>query len=184
MPRKGAQELFQHKRYPNYRNVSSMETKNGVLIIKIDSVSNRGLYAIWLTVTLGVFVGGCWIFVPPLLRVNTLMDALAVLLPIGFLLLWCGIMSRVALERLCAIELFAGKGIFRWSYRVLRWGKNLEGREEDVTAVVAKARWYGNRLNVTMAGRTYSLGDLMDEDMTIIARELRRALPAVSDTSA
>lgn len=160
-----------------------MET-NGALVIKIDSVSNRGFYAVWLTVTLGVFVGGCWIFVPVLFRVNTPMDALAVLLPIGLLLLSCGIMSRIALERLSAIELFAGKGIFRWSYRVLRWSKDLEAREEDVTAVVAKARWYGNRLSVTMAGRTYSLGDLIDEDMTIIARELRRALPAVRDTSA
>jgi hypothetical protein len=32
-----------------------------------------------------------------------------------------------------------------------------------------------------MAGKSYSLGDLMTEDMTIIARELRRALPAVSE---
>ena len=184
MPRKGARELFQHKRYPNCRNVSSMETKNGALIIKIDSVSNWGFYAAWLAVILGVFVGGCWIFVPALFRVKTLMDALALLLPIGFLLLWGGIMSRIALERLSAIELFAGKGIFRWSCRILRWGKDLEAREEDVTAVAPKARWYGNRLSVTMAGRTYSLGDLIDEDMTIIARELRRALPAVRDTSA
>ena len=33
-----------------------MET-NGALIIKIDSVRNRGFYAVWLTVILGVFVG-------------------------------------------------------------------------------------------------------------------------------
>src|ERR1700733_8771090 len=155
MPHKGAGELFQRKRYPNYRNVSSMET-NGALIIKIDSVSNRGFYAAWLIVILGVFGGGCWMFVPAFFRVKTLTDALSLLPFIGFLLLWCGIGSRIALERLCAIELFAGKGLFRWSYRILRWGKDIEAREEDVTAVIARARWYGNRLNVTMAGRTYS----------------------------
>ena len=128
-----------------------METKNGALIIKIDSVSNWGFYAAWLPVILGGFVGGCWIFVPALFRAKTLTDALAFLLPIGFLLLWCGIGLRIALERLCAIELFAGKGIFRWNCRILRWGKNIEAREEDVTAGIAKARWYGNRLTVTIA---------------------------------
>lgn len=180
MPRKVTGDVFQHKRYPNYRNVSSMETK-GALIIKVDSVSNRGFYAIWLIVILGVIVGACWIFVPALFRVKTLTDALSFLPVIAFLLLWCGIESRIALERLCAVELFAGKGIFRWSYRILRWGKDIEARQEDVTAVIAKTRWYGNRLSISMAGRTYSLGDLIDEDMTIIARELRRALPGVID---
>ena len=111
---------------------------------------------------------------PALFRVKTMTDALSLLPFIAFLLLWCGIESRIALETLCAIELFAGKGIFRWSYRILHWGKDIQAREEDVTAVIAKTRWYGNRLNVSMAGRTYSLGDLMDEDMTIVARELRR----------
>src|SRR5437764_7398972 len=183
MPGKGTRDLFQHKRYPNYRNVSSMET-NGVLIIKIDIVSNWGFYAVLLPVILGVFVGGCWIFVPALFRVKTLTDAFSFLPFIGFLLLWCAILSRIALERLCAIELFAGQGIFRWSYRILRWGKDIEAREEDVTAVIAKVRWYGNQLNITMAGRTYSLGDLMDDDMTIVARELRRALPRAIDTEA
>lgn len=181
MPPGGSRYLFQHKRYPNYRNVSSIET-NGVLIIKVDSVGNRGFYAVCLAMIWGGFVGGCCILVQALFQLKTPTGAFLFIPLFGFLLLWCGIGSRIALERLCKIELFVGKGIFRWSYRILRWGKDIEARQEDVTAVTGKTRWYGGRLSITMSGRTYSLGNLIDEDVTTIARELRRALPGMVDT--
>jgi hypothetical protein len=49
--------MFNHKRYPNYRTVSSMQ-KNGSLLIKIDAVSNWGFYAAGLMIVSGVFVFG------------------------------------------------------------------------------------------------------------------------------
>jgi len=75
------------------------------------------------------------------------------------------------------VELSVDRGIFRWRYRILRWGRDIEARQNEVTAVMTKAKWYGNRLSVTMNGKTYSLRNLLDEDMEIVARELRRALP-------
>ena len=77
------------------------------------------------------------------------------------------------------MELSASGGIFRWSRRILRWGRDIEVRQHDVTSVTARAKWYGNRLSITMNGKTYSLGGLLDEDLEIIARELRRMLPEV-----
>jgi hypothetical protein len=151
--------------------------KNGSLLIKIDAVSNWGFYAAGLMIVSGVFVFGLWIFVPALLKVRTLTEALYCLIPVTFLLLWFTIGLRIILERLCSVELSVGRGMFRWRYQMSFWRRELEARQDDVTAVIAKARWYGNRLNVTMHGKTYSLGDLLDEDMDIVARELRRALP-------
>jgi hypothetical protein len=176
------EDLFQRKRYPNYRNVTSME-KNGALRIKISAVSNWGFYAGGLTIISAVFAGGCWIFLPPLFSVRTLTEALALLLAIAFLLLWCGIGARFVLENLCSVELLVGNGIFCWRYRILRWSKAFEAQQRDVTAVTAKARWYRNRLSVTAGGRTYSLDSLLDEDLAIISRELRLALPGITPLS-
>ena len=63
------------------------------------------------------------------------------------------------------------------SWRIFRWGRDIEAGTHDVTAIEAKVRWYRNRLSVSMNGKTYSLGGLLDEDLAVIARELRRALP-------
>jgi predicted RNA-binding protein with PUA domain len=75
------------------------------------------------------------------------------------------------------MELAAGNGIFRWSWRIWRWGRDIRVNQQDVTSVKARIKWYGNRLIITMNGKTYSLGGLLDEDPEIIVRELRRALP-------
>jgi hypothetical protein len=157
--------------------------KNGSLLIKIDAVSNWGFYAGGLMIVSGVFVYGLWMFAPLLLKVRTLTEALYCLVPVAFLLLWFIVGLRIILERLCSVELSVGSGIFRWRYKISRWRRDLEARQDDVTAVIAKARWYGNRLNVTMNGRTYSLSDILDDDLEIIARELRRVLPKVRGAS-
>jgi hypothetical protein len=157
--------------------------KNGSLLIKIDAVSNWGSYAVGLMIVSGVFVFGLWMFTPVLFKVRTITEALYCLLPVTFLLLWFMIGLRIILERLCSVELSVKKGIFRWRSQISLWRRDLDARQEDVTAVIAKARWYGNRLNLTMNGKTYSLGDLLDEDMEIVARELRRALPEVRSSA-
>lgn len=120
---------------------------------------------------------GLWTFAPLLFEVRTRTEVLYCLLPIAFLFLWFTVGLRIILERLCSLELSVGRGIFRLRYRMSRWHRDIEARQNDVTAVTAKARWYGNRLNITMNGNTYSLGDILDEDMEILARESRRALP-------
>jgi len=157
--------------------------KNGSLFIKIDAISNRGFYAVFLMIVSGMFVYGLWMFAPLLSKVRTLTEALYCLLPIAFLLLWFTVGLRIILERLCSLELSVGRGIFRLRYQISRWRRDIEARQDDVTAVIAKARWYGNRLNVTMNGKTYSLGDILDEDMEIVARELRRALPEAGSSA-
>jgi hypothetical protein len=157
--------------------------KNGSLLIKIDAVSNRGFYAIGLLIVSSAFVYGLWIFAPVLFKVRTVAEALYCLLPIAFLLFGVMLGLRIILERLCSVELSVGGGTFRWSYQISRWRRELEARQDDVTAVIADAKGYGNTLSVTMNGGTYSLGDLLDEDMEIVARELRRALPAAGSST-
>ncbi len=174
----GYSSLFQNKRYPNYRNVSSIQKNGSLLLIKIDAVSNWGFYTISLVITAGIFVCGLWIFMPALLKLRTFNEALYCLPFIGFLLLWFIGGMRIILQRLSSVELYAGRGSFRWSHTIWRWRRDIEARQEDVTAVIAKTRWYGNRLNITISDRTYSLGDLLDDDIAIVAQELRRALPA------
>jgi hypothetical protein len=154
-----------------------MQKNGSSLLIKVDAVSNWGFYAAGLMIVSGTFVYGLWKFAPLLFKVKTLTEVLYCLLPIAFLLLWFTVGLRIILERLCSLELSVGRGIFRLRYQMSRWHRDIEARQDDVTAVTAKARWYGNRLNITMNGKTYSLGDILDEDMEILARELRRALP-------
>lgn len=170
--------MLQRRRYPNYRTISSIR-KNGFLVIKINAVSNRGFYASALLIISAFFAGTCWSFAQMLHKVRTLTEALAFLLVFAFVLLWFVVGSRIILQRLSSIELFAGSGMFRFSHQVLRWRKDIEVPQQDVSAVTATVRWYGNRLNITMNGKTYSVGDLLDEDVAIIDKELRRALPAL-----
>jgi hypothetical protein len=151
--------------------------KNGSLLITIDAVSNWAFYAVGLLIVSGVVVYGLCMFAPLLFKVRTFTEALYGLLPIAFLLVWFIVGLRLILERISSVELSVRGGIFRWSYRIWRWRRDLEARQDDVTAVISKARWYGNRLIVTMNGRTYSLGELLRDDMEMVARELRRALP-------
>jgi hypothetical protein len=122
-------------------------------------------------------VFGCWVFGAALFRVQTLIEVLAFLAFVSFLLLWYTLFSRGLLERLCSVELAAGDGTFRWSWRILRWGRDIKVSQHDVTSVISRIKWYGNRLSIRMNGDTYSLGGLLDEDLEIITRELRRALP-------
>jgi hypothetical protein len=124
-----------------------------------------------------MFVFICWIFARGLFRARSAADALYFLPFVAFFLLWYRLASRMEMENLCSVELAAGNGIFRWSWRIFRWGRDIEAGTHDVTAIEAKVRWYGNRLSVSMNGKTYSLGGLLDEDLAVIARELRRALP-------
>ena len=173
--------MFQTKRYPNYRSVSLMQKSGSSLLIKIDAVSNRGSCVSALILIAGVFLFTCWIFVPVLLEVRTLADALPVLLALGFVFTWCMIGLPIALRGLAVVELSIGDGLFRWRYRIWRWSREIEARREDVTAVEASVKWYGNHLNVIMNGKTYSLGDLLDDDVEVVARELRRALPRASE---
>jgi hypothetical protein len=154
-----------------------MEKSGSSLLIKIGAVSNRGFYAVGLTIVSGVFLCACWIIAVALFKVRTLAEAVAVLLAAVFVFVWCMAGSRIILERLSVVELSVGSGIFRWTYRIWRWSRDIEALRDDVTAVEAKVRWYGNRLNVIMNGKTYSLGDLLDDDIEIVARELRSALP-------
>src|SRR5678815_3136917 len=100
-------------------------------------------------------------------KVRTLTEAFYCLPFVAFLLLWFRVSSGIILERLCSVELSVGRGIFRWRYRILRWGRDIDARQNEVTAVITKARWYGNRLSVTIHARTYSLDGLLDEDMEI-----------------
>jgi hypothetical protein len=151
--------------------------KNGMLVINIDAVSDWGFHAVALVIITGAFLFGCWIFGAGLLRVKTPAGALSFLPFVSFLLLWYTLFSRGLLKSLCSVELSAGNGIFRWSWRILRWGREIKVPQHDVTSVLARTKWYGNRLSITMNGKTYSLNYLLDEDMETIARELRRALP-------
>jgi hypothetical protein len=169
--------LFQRKRYPNYRSVTSMEKSASSLLIKIDAVSNRGFYAVGLTIVSGVFLSACWIIAVAFSKVRTLAEAVAVLPAPVFMFVWCMVGSRFILERLSVVELSVGRGIFRWRYQIWRWSRDIEARRDDVTAVEGKVRWYGNRLIVMMNGKTYSLGGLLDDDVEKVARELRRELP-------
>jgi hypothetical protein len=151
--------------------------KNGFLVIKIGAVTDWGFHAVALVIITGAFGFGCWVFGAGLFRVQTPREALAFLPFVSFLLLWYTIFSRGLLERLSSVELAAGDGIFRWSWRILRWGRDINVSQHDVTSVISRVKWYGNRLIVKMNGKTYSLGGLLDEDLENIARELRRASP-------
>ena len=148
-----------------------------MLVINIDAVSEWGFHAVALVIITGAFLFGCWIFGVGLFRVKTPVEALSLLPFVSFLLLWYTLFSRGLLERLCSVELAASDGIFRWSWRILRWGRDTKVSQHDVTSVMSRIKWYGNRLSITMNGKTYSLGGLSDEDLEIIARELRQALP-------
>jgi len=147
--------LFQRRRYPNYRTVFSIQ-KNGFLVIKIGAGSHWGVCAVNLVVT-GFWVFFGWVFEAALIRTRPPVEALYVVPVIAFLSLACTLVPLGALESLCSVELAAGEGVFRWSWRIWRWGRDTKVSQHDVTSVVARAKWYGNRLSITMNGKTYSL---------------------------
>lgn len=170
---------IQRERYANYRHVSSTEM-NGALRVEIDPVDACGFYVVWLAVISAVFVGGCWVFAPALVRISTWTELSAILLVAVFLLSWSWIGIRIALQRLSHIELFVGRGSFRLSYWILRWRRDIEVRIEDVSAVESEIKWYGNKLSITVGGKTYVLGDLFKDDLMIVAGQLRKVLPCRS----
>lgn len=93
-----------------------------------------------------------------------------------FFSLWFFVGARLMLKRVSSIELSEGHEVFRWKQRTFRWSREFTVHPNDVTAVVAKTRWYKNEVIVTTKGKTYALGDLMKEDVQRLARELRHRL--------
>ncbi len=165
---------FRQKTFPNYRNVSLVE-KEGVLIVRISAVNNASI--VLLIVFVAALIGALYLVIPALVHVRTLTSAFALLPLTGFLFAWFTMSVRGMLRNLCAIELFAGSGVFRWSYELYRWTRTLEVAQYDVTAVTATNRWYANRLSVTIGRKEYSITGLLDEDLARVTRKLKRALP-------
>jgi hypothetical protein len=169
--------LFQEKRYPNHRSVYFIQKSGTSLLIKIDPPGGRGKYLFFLMLFSGMFLGGCWIFLPVLLQVRMLAEAGAVSFFITVLCTWYVFCLRIILRNLAVVELSIDHGIFRWRYRIWRWNRDVEAPQNDVTLVEPGIKWYGNRLDITMNGKAYSLDSSLDEDVQAVARELRRGLP-------
>jgi len=169
--------VFQRKRYKNYRSVSSIQKSGTSLLIKIDPPSDGGNSIVTLVMFSGMFLAGCWIFAPVLVKVRTVAEA-CVISFLFTILFTCYLLGlRAILRNLAVVELSIDHGIFRWRYRIWRWSRDIEAHEGDVTVVDPKIKWYGNRLNITMNGKAYALDSLLDEDVQAVARELRRMLP-------
>jgi hypothetical protein len=162
------------RRYPNYRTVS-IDTSGGVMI-QVHRVNNWFFYVCALAVLTLVAGSSSWMLVAAMLR-SWSVKALVLLLPLLFILLWFAVCSRIAVERLCTVELAVSEGCLRWSYGISRWRRAIEVAQQDVVAITAKHHWYGNRLLVAVRATAFRLDDLLDEDLETITRELRRALP-------
>lgn len=171
--------MFERKRYPNFRNVTSRQ-EHGCLIVEVSPVGNYGSYVFGLLLVPVIFLWGSWMFAAAVLRANTKADLAtraAYCLPfIAFLFLWFFVGARIILKRLSSIELSAGRGVFKWTQRTFRWTKEISAREENVTAVVADARWYRKALTLKMSGKIYALDDLLEDDLELLARQLRMRL--------
>ncbi len=131
-----------------------------------------------------IFLWGSWIFASPIIRSTPKADLtvrLAYCLSVvAFLFAWFLVGARICLRRLSSIELMVGGGVFKFTQRTFRWTKVITVPEENVTAVVAEAKWYRNELRLTMNGTSYAVGDLLEDDLKLLARELRRQLGLAS----
>ncbi len=172
--------MSERKRFPNCRTLASI-TKGESLVINIEAVGNSKFYLVALMVISGVFVYALFVLIRGMFNITTIADlrqhALYGLPVVAFLFLWCFIGFQITLRRLSSIEISARDGVFHWKYHLFHWTKDIQARQEDVTAVITKAKWHKNELIVEMNGKTYSLDDLLADDMATIAKELRRALP-------
>ena len=80
------------------------------------------------------------------------------------------------LEEALLYRAFYWARVFKWTQRTFRWAKEISEREEDVTAVIEDARWYRKTLKLMVNGKVYALDDLLEDDLTLLARQLRMRL--------
>ncbi len=150
--------------------------ENGRLVVKVSPVGNYGSYLFGLLLTSGVFLWCCWIFVTAISRAHTKGELLiygVYCLPFtAFVCIWFLLGTHIILKRLSSVELSVGGGIFIWRQQTLRWARETRVREEDVTAVIENIRWYGKTLKLTVKGKTYALGDLLEDDLKSLARQI------------
>jgi hypothetical protein len=146
------------------------------LSVQADHVNTWLFHACALVIAIVVAGIFSWNRIAAMFRARSV-EALTLLLSLAFVFAWLTIVLRIFLEPLCFVELSVSKGHFSWSYGLLSLRRKTEVARQDIVAVSAKHRWYGNRLEVAARGMTFRLDNLLDEDLETIERELHRALP-------
>lgn len=137
------------------------------------------MYIFMLAAFTAGFLWFAYIFISPFFRTPLSSRELALLLPIGFILLWYFLAVRIGMWRAFGVEDVAVEnGVFSWTRTALFWKRKLELPATEIVAIRTSTPWHdlSNRVEFLANGKLYRIGDMLRRDETyVLADVLRRA---------